>query len=114
MGRVAYITETRGLPPAAREEAEQREHENDDQDDPENAQCSHLLRASFSRERFSTSEVPLNPCARSRQPEMEGASASCSALLGVFPAPLEGKDKRCLGRSGPARSASGASTCRYV
>jgi hypothetical protein len=47
MGRAAYITKALGLPPAAREEAEQREHENDDQDDPENAQCSHLLPASF-------------------------------------------------------------------
>jgi Ku protein len=48
MGRAACFTEGRALPPAAREEAEQREHENDDQDNPENAQCSHLLRASSS------------------------------------------------------------------
>jgi hypothetical protein len=48
MGRAAYFTKMPGLPPAAREEAEQREHENDDEDDPENAQCSHLLRASSS------------------------------------------------------------------
>src|SRR5204863_8955210 len=48
MGRAAHFTKGCGLPPAAREEAEQREHENDDQDDPENAQCSHLLRASSS------------------------------------------------------------------
>src|SRR5438067_2117573 len=49
-----------GLPPAAREEAEQREHENDDQDDPENAQGSHLLRASFPHNRFLTTEGALN------------------------------------------------------
>jgi hypothetical protein len=34
MGRAAYVTGAEALPPAAREEAEQREHENDDQDDP--------------------------------------------------------------------------------
>src|SRR5919199_5376504 len=43
MGRAAYPTEAFDLPAAARKEAEQREHEDDDQDDPENAQCSHLL-----------------------------------------------------------------------
>src|SRR2546423_759668 len=52
--------EVTGLPPAAREEAEQREHENDDQDDPENAQGSHLLRASFPNNRFLTTEGALN------------------------------------------------------
>ena len=43
MGRAAYFTNEWGLPPTAREEAEQRKHENDDQDDPENAQLRHLL-----------------------------------------------------------------------
>src|SRR5712691_5338817 len=35
--RAAYLTFGRVLPAATREEAEQREHEDDDQDDPENA-----------------------------------------------------------------------------
>src|SRR5436190_23920781 len=52
--------EKTGLPPAAREEAEQREHENDDQNDPENAQGSHLLRASFANNGFPTTERALN------------------------------------------------------
>jgi hypothetical protein len=62
-GRAAYLTETLGLPPAAREEAEQREHEDDDQDDPENAQGSHLLPASFSKNRSPSREGALNPSA---------------------------------------------------
>ena len=63
MGRAAYFTKMPGLPPAAREEAEQREHENDDQDDPQNAQTSHLLRASFSKNGSPSQERALNPSA---------------------------------------------------
>ena len=37
MGRAAYFTNEWGLPPTAREEAEQRKHEDHDEDDPENA-----------------------------------------------------------------------------
>jgi hypothetical protein len=61
MGRAAYVSKDPCLPPAAREEAEQREHENDDQDDPKDAQCSHPLRASFSRRGIPTLEGALNP-----------------------------------------------------
>jgi hypothetical protein len=60
MGRAAYVMKAVRLPPAAREEAEQREHENDDQDDPENAQCSHPLPASFSTNEFPTHAGALN------------------------------------------------------
>jgi hypothetical protein len=60
-GRAAYLTEGLGLPPAAREEAEQREHENDDQDDPQNAQSSHLLPASFAKYGSPSQEGALNP-----------------------------------------------------
>jgi hypothetical protein len=65
MGRAAYVTKSFGLPPAAREEAEQREHENDDQDDPQNAQSSHLLPASFPTNEFPTREGALNLSMRS-------------------------------------------------
>jgi hypothetical protein len=61
MGRAAYVNEGSFLPPASREEAEQREHENDDQDDPEDAQCSHLLRASFSTNGYSDAEGCVKP-----------------------------------------------------
>ena len=61
MGRAAYVNGCSCLPPASREEAEQREHENDDQDDPKDAQCSHLLRASFSTNGYSTLRGCVKP-----------------------------------------------------
>ena len=95
MGRAAYVTETRGLPPAAREEAEQREHENDDQDDPENAQCSHLLPAFVSQ----TTDLRLGGCVKPRGASLvakrANAKDSRSTAPGVFPLTAEGKDKRC-------------------
>src|SRR5204862_6610204 len=62
MGRAAYPTGTAVLPAPAREEAEQREHENDDQDDPENAQCSHLLPAFVSQ----TTDLRFGGCVKPR------------------------------------------------
>ena len=70
---------------------------------------------SFRRSFSQTTDLRLGGCVKPRGASLvaERANAKTAALPppGVFLLTAEGKDKRCQGRSGPARSALGSSTC---